>query len=116
MKDEINNNPYIEIVASDGASNELLSLTVAFGKQYTLTFGDRLSLSSHIGAVDLAYLFDSGITDVAALLETSWEHRQSIDFTFGTTFEIDESDAGVIEKVEFTDEAITGETTLVDGS
>lgn len=116
LKTLINSNPYIDVVASDGVSNGLLNLTIDFGEQYTITLGSRLSFSSQIGPVDLAYQTDLGGTDVAALLETSWEHRQSIDFTFGTPLEIGDTESGVIEKVEFTDNAITGDTTLVDGS
>ncbi len=116
LKVLINSNPYIDVVASDGISDELLNLTIDFGDQYTIALGSKLSFSSQIGPVDLAYQTDVGETDVAVLLETSWEHRQSIDFTFGTNLEIDDTESGVIEKVEYTDNAITGDTTLVDGS
>jgi len=116
LKVLINSNPYIEVVASDGISDGLLNLTIDFGQQYTIALGSRLSFSTQIGSVDLAYQTNIGQTDVAAMLETSWEHRQSIDFTFGTCLEIDDAESGVIEKVEYTDNSITGDTTLVDGS
>lgn len=113
--------PGVQAVA--GASDaELKIIGKRRGYEYDLYIGtpgnpptpdSKMELTEHIGAVDLVYLRDTGITDTSELLDdTTWEPRKVNDITFGTSSTITD-EPGVIEKVEITD-GITNETFITE--
>lgn len=72
-----------EVEAVAGASSDVLNLYAGPGYEFTVSLGANLTLSSHQGAVDLAYRYEHGINDLTAMLETKSENRVQMDVCFG---------------------------------
>lgn len=104
---EINSTAYVDMEAEAGASADLLDLSGnTLGLSYLVELDSKLTFSSRTSAIDLAPIYDMGISIIPALVDTDWEIRASMDILFGHYAHIADA-PGIIEHAE-----ITG---LIDG-